>query len=87
MEIGVGRGKRLYDKRESLKVKEDRREIARGLRGKGWCPYWIKNFKKLIEKSLRGAKRRGNLLYLWHVIASTHLPNFTWLKIYSELYY
>lgn len=35
LEIGVGRGKRLYDKRESLKVREDRREIERGLRGKG----------------------------------------------------
>ncbi|MCX5847384.1 MAG: SsrA-binding protein SmpB [Deltaproteobacteria bacterium] len=35
IEIGVGRGKRLYDKRESLKNKEDRREIDRGLRGKG----------------------------------------------------
>lgn len=35
MEIGVGRGKKLYDKRESLKVKADRREIERGLRGKG----------------------------------------------------
>jgi SsrA-binding protein len=35
VEVGVGRGKRLYDKRESLKNKEDRREIDRGLRGKG----------------------------------------------------
>jgi SsrA-binding protein len=35
IEVGVGRGKRLYDKRESLKNKEDRREIDRGLRGKG----------------------------------------------------
>jgi SsrA-binding protein len=34
MEIGVGRGKRLYDKRESLRIKADRREIERGLRGK-----------------------------------------------------
>lgn len=34
IEIGVGRGKRLYDKRESLKVKEDRREMERGLRQK-----------------------------------------------------
>jgi SsrA-binding protein len=34
IEIGVGRGKRLYDKRESLKVKMDRREIERSLRGK-----------------------------------------------------
>jgi SsrA-binding protein len=34
IEIGVGRGKRLYDKRESLKVKEDRREMERGLRRK-----------------------------------------------------
>ncbi|HUH65235.1 MAG TPA: SsrA-binding protein SmpB [Syntrophales bacterium] len=32
MEIGIGRGKRLYDKRESLKVKEDRREMDRSLR-------------------------------------------------------
>jgi SsrA-binding protein len=35
IEVGVGRGKRLYDKRESLKNKEDKREIDRGLRGKG----------------------------------------------------
>jgi len=34
VEIGIGRGKRLYDKRESLKVKEDRREMERGMRGK-----------------------------------------------------
>jgi SsrA-binding protein len=34
IEIGVGRGKKLYDKRESLKVKEDRREIERGMRRK-----------------------------------------------------
>ena len=34
VEIGIGRGKRLYDKRESLKVKEDRREMERGIRGK-----------------------------------------------------
>ena len=31
IEIGVGRGKKRYDKRESLKVKEDRREIERGM--------------------------------------------------------
>lgn len=36
IEIGVGRGKKLYDKRESLKVKADRREMERGIRGKGW---------------------------------------------------
>ncbi len=41
IEIGVGRGKRLYDKRESLKVKEDRREMERGLRGKNkWPCQW-----------------------------------------------
>jgi len=34
IEIGVGRGKKLYDKRESLKVKADRREIERGMQGK-----------------------------------------------------
>jgi len=34
IEIGVGRGKKLYDKRESLRVKADRREIERGMRGK-----------------------------------------------------
>ena len=34
VEIVIGRGKRLYDKRESLKVKEDRREMERGLHGK-----------------------------------------------------
>ncbi len=34
LEIGIGRGKRLYDKRESLKVKADRREMERGFREK-----------------------------------------------------
>ena len=34
LEIGVGRGKKLYDKRESLRVKDDRREIERGMRRK-----------------------------------------------------
>ncbi len=34
LEIGVGRGKRLYDKRESLKNKADRREMERGMRRK-----------------------------------------------------
>jgi len=34
IEIGVGRGKKLYDKRESLKIKSDRREMERGLRSK-----------------------------------------------------
>jgi SsrA-binding protein len=34
VEIGIGRGKRLYDKRESLRNKSDRREIERGIRGK-----------------------------------------------------
>ena len=33
MEIGVGRGKKLYDKREDIKLKEDRREMERGLPG------------------------------------------------------
>ena len=34
MEIGVGRGKKLYDKRESLRDKDDRREMQRGMRRK-----------------------------------------------------
>ena len=34
LEIGVGRGKKLYDKRETMRVKDDRREIERGLRRK-----------------------------------------------------
>jgi SsrA-binding protein len=34
IEIGIGRGKKLYDKRESLRVKDDRREIERGMRRK-----------------------------------------------------
>jgi SsrA-binding protein len=34
IEIGVGKGKKLYDKRESLKMKEDQRDMERGLRGK-----------------------------------------------------
>ena len=34
MEIGIGRGKKLYDKRESLRDKDDRREMQRGMRRK-----------------------------------------------------
>lgn len=34
VEFGVGRGKKLYDKREDIKVREDRREMERGLRRK-----------------------------------------------------
>jgi SsrA-binding protein len=34
LEIGVGRGKKLYDKRESLRDKDDRREMERGMRRK-----------------------------------------------------
>jgi SsrA-binding protein len=32
VEIGVGRGKKIYDKREDMKLKEDRRAIERGMR-------------------------------------------------------
>lgn len=32
MKIGVGRGKKLYDKRETLKQKDDRREMERAFR-------------------------------------------------------
>jgi len=34
LELGVGKGKKLYDKRESLKIKADKREMERGMRGK-----------------------------------------------------
>jgi SsrA-binding protein len=34
VEIGVGRGKKLYDKREDIRLKEDRRAMERGLREK-----------------------------------------------------
>jgi SsrA-binding protein len=34
VEIGIGRGKKLYDKREDIKLKEDRRDMERGLRAK-----------------------------------------------------
>lgn len=34
LEIGIGKGKKLYDKRQSLKVKEDKREMERGMRRK-----------------------------------------------------
>ena len=33
-EIGVGRGKKLYDKREDIKLKEDRKAMERALRAK-----------------------------------------------------
>ncbi len=32
IEIGIGKGKRLYDKRQALRIKADRRDIERGLR-------------------------------------------------------
>jgi len=35
LELGIGKGKKLYDKRESLKVKADKREMERGMREKG----------------------------------------------------
>jgi SsrA-binding protein len=34
VEIGVAKGKKLYDKREDMKLKEDRRAIERGMREK-----------------------------------------------------
>jgi len=34
VELGIGKGKKLYDKRESLKTKEDKRDMERGLRGR-----------------------------------------------------
>jgi len=35
VEIGLGRGKKLHDKREDLKRREDEREIERHFRGRG----------------------------------------------------
>jgi SsrA-binding protein len=34
VEIGVGRGKKLHDKREDMKLKEDRRDIERAFRAR-----------------------------------------------------
>lgn len=34
VELGIGKGKKLYDKRESLKRKEDKRDMERGMRGR-----------------------------------------------------
>lgn len=34
VELGVGRGKKLYDKREDIKLKEDRRAMDRGMRAR-----------------------------------------------------
>jgi SsrA-binding protein len=34
LEIGIGKGKKEYDKRESIKKKDLRRELERGFRGK-----------------------------------------------------
>ena len=38
IELGLGRGKKLYDKRQSLRERDDRRQIERavGRRQKGW---------------------------------------------------
>lgn len=35
LEVGLGRGKKLYDKREDIKAREAQREIERGMRGRG----------------------------------------------------
>ena len=35
IELGLGRGKRTYDKRQSLKAKEQKREMDRAMRRKG----------------------------------------------------
>jgi len=32
LEIGIGKGKKLYDKRETLKTKADKREMERGMK-------------------------------------------------------
>ncbi|MDD5168672.1 MAG: SsrA-binding protein SmpB [Syntrophales bacterium] len=34
VEIGIGRGKKLYDKREDMKLKDDKRDMQRALRAK-----------------------------------------------------
>jgi SsrA-binding protein len=34
VEIGIGRGKKLHDKREDMKLKEDRRDIERAFRAR-----------------------------------------------------
>jgi SsrA-binding protein len=34
VEIGIGRGKKLHDKREDIKLKEDRRDIERAFRAR-----------------------------------------------------
>ena len=34
VEVGIGRGKKLYDKREDMKLKEDRRDMERAFRAK-----------------------------------------------------
>jgi SsrA-binding protein len=34
VELGLGRGKKLHDKREDIKLREDKRDMERGLRAK-----------------------------------------------------
>ncbi len=34
VELGVGRGKKLYDKRDDLRAREDKRDMERGFRGR-----------------------------------------------------
>lgn len=34
VELGVGKGKKLYDKRDDLRAREDKRDMERGFRGK-----------------------------------------------------
>jgi SsrA-binding protein len=35
VELGVGRGKKLYDKRDDLRAREDKRDMERGFRDRG----------------------------------------------------
>ena len=34
VEIGIGKGKKLYDRREDIKKREERRDIARDFKSK-----------------------------------------------------
>jgi SsrA-binding protein len=36
VELGLGKGKRLYDKRADIKKREDRREMERGFKSRNW---------------------------------------------------
>lgn len=54
LEIGVGRGKKQYEKREELKKKQQKREVERMLKGK-LRGFWLAHFDSRLVGLLFGS--------------------------------